>query len=199
VSAYDWRPQKAVDHDGWIRHVLRREAEALMLPNLPAFLNGKHQPEDNDERLALLGAYQVENRTLALARLFTDAFDSDPKLADDFRTSRRAIAAVPAALAGCGQGEDAADLDDTERAKWRTQAREWLRADLAAWEKAIKADPAAHRDAAWQRLRQWVNDPDLVWVRRPDLLDKLPAGERKDWAVFWTDVDAMLKRTASWR
>jgi tetratricopeptide (TPR) repeat protein len=197
VSAYDWRLRLAVDQDGWIRHGLRREAEALMLPNLPAFLGGKHLPADNDERLGLLGVCQFENRTLTLARLYTDAFAADAMLADDFRTGRRAIAAVSAALAGCGQGEDAAGLVDAERAKWRTQAREWLRSDLAAWEKAIKADPAAHRDAARQRLRQWVNDPDLVWVRRPDLLEKLPAGERKDWAVFWSDVNAMLKSTAN--
>jgi len=43
VSAYDWRPQKAVDHDGWIRHALRREAEHLILPDLPAFLKGDLQ------------------------------------------------------------------------------------------------------------------------------------------------------------
>lgn len=41
VSDYDWRPEEAVDQDCWIRHALRREAEALMLPNLPAFLDGK--------------------------------------------------------------------------------------------------------------------------------------------------------------
>jgi serine/threonine-protein kinase len=170
-----------------------------MLPNLQAFLEGKHQPVDNDDRLGLLGACQVENRTLAPARQYADAFAADAKLADDFRAGRRAIAAVSAALAGCGRGEDTAELGDAERSKWRTQAREWLRSDLAAWEKALKADPAAHRDAALQRLGQWVNDPDLAWVRRPDLLDKLPAGERKDWAVFWSDVDAMLKRIASGR
>src|SRR5207247_11084973 len=52
--SYDWRPTQARDHDGWICHVLRREAEGLILPNLPAFLEGKHQTPDKDERLAHL-------------------------------------------------------------------------------------------------------------------------------------------------
>jgi tetratricopeptide (TPR) repeat protein len=198
VSAYDWRMNQATDHDGWIRHALRREAERMILPNLPAFLSGKHQPADNDERLGLIGACQVANHTLAVARLYADAFAADPKLADDFRAGRRGIAAVSAALAGYGRGEDAG-LDGTERAKWRIQAREWLRVDLAAWEKAIKADPAAHRDAARQSVGQWANDPDLARVRTPDLLEQLPAGERKEWAAFWGDVDAVLKQTASER
>src|SRR5438445_367196 len=56
ILSYDWRPAQARAPDAWICHVLRREAEGLILPNLPAFLEGKYQPPDNDERLALLAA-----------------------------------------------------------------------------------------------------------------------------------------------
>ena len=56
VLTYDWRARQTLDQDGWVSHVLRREAEGLILPNLPAFLDGKYQPQDNDERLALLAA-----------------------------------------------------------------------------------------------------------------------------------------------
>ena len=38
-----------------------------------------------------------------------------------------------AALAGCGQGYDAAQLDGQERSGWRKQALHWLRADLKAY------------------------------------------------------------------
>jgi len=41
VLSFDWRAAKANSRDPWIAHVLRREAEALLLPNLPAFLEGK--------------------------------------------------------------------------------------------------------------------------------------------------------------
>jgi tetratricopeptide (TPR) repeat protein len=56
ILTYDWRPTQARDPVAWIRHVLRREAEGLILPNLPAFLDGKYQLQDNHERLALLAA-----------------------------------------------------------------------------------------------------------------------------------------------
>ena len=44
VASHDWRPELVRDQDDWIYHVLRREAEALILPNLPAFLAGRTNP-----------------------------------------------------------------------------------------------------------------------------------------------------------
>jgi serine/threonine-protein kinase len=41
VRAYDWRADQARLPDDWSCHVLRREAEAMILPNLPAFLAGR--------------------------------------------------------------------------------------------------------------------------------------------------------------
>ena len=35
VRSHDWRPERVRDHDDWIRHVLRREAEGLILPDQP--------------------------------------------------------------------------------------------------------------------------------------------------------------------
>jgi eukaryotic-like serine/threonine-protein kinase len=55
VLSYDWERTKARDQDGWICHVLRREAETVMPPRLPAVLDGEREPRGNDERLALPG------------------------------------------------------------------------------------------------------------------------------------------------
>jgi serine/threonine-protein kinase len=33
VEAYDWSPAKADNRDVWIPHILRREAETLILPS----------------------------------------------------------------------------------------------------------------------------------------------------------------------
>ena len=41
IRARDWSAEKVRDQDGWIYHVLRREAEQLIQPNLPAFLEGR--------------------------------------------------------------------------------------------------------------------------------------------------------------
>src|SRR5262249_24776623 len=44
VRAYNWKQPQAGHPTAWVSHVLRREAETLILPNLPAFLQGRYQP-----------------------------------------------------------------------------------------------------------------------------------------------------------
>jgi eukaryotic-like serine/threonine-protein kinase len=132
TERYDWRPEHAVDQDAWICHVLRREAEGMIFPDLAAFLEGKHQPQDNDERILLLGTCEFANRTRTAAGLYADAFAANPPLANDVGRSCRYKAARMAALAGCGRGTDAAALGEAERKHWREQARQWLRSDLTA-------------------------------------------------------------------
>jgi tetratricopeptide (TPR) repeat protein len=125
VLAHDWRPSKVADQDDWIYHSLRREAEAMILPKLSAYLDGSCQPRDNDERLASLGACQFLNRHVASARLDSDAFTADPSLADDLRSGHRLKAACAATLAGSGQGAEAIGPGgESERRRWRLQARQ---------------------------------------------------------------------------
>jgi serine/threonine-protein kinase len=196
VVSYDWRPHKVRDQDDWIYHCLRREAEGIVLPDLRRFLAGEHRPGDNDERLSYLGACQFADRPLAAAGLYADAFATDPRLAADFRAGRRAAAAVAAARAGCGRGADSVGLSAVGRAEWRARAREWLRADLAAWERALKADPAAREPLA-RALAFWRADPDLAGLREPAELEKLPADERGEWVAFWSEAERASERTAA--
>jgi eukaryotic-like serine/threonine-protein kinase len=193
VASHDWRPDLVRDQDDWIYHVLRREAEGLILPNLPAFLAGTHEPKDNDERLALLGVCQFTNRTHALARLYADAFAANPPLAEDVGTGHRFSAARAAAQVGFGRGADATDLGEPDRRRWREQARRWLREDLAAWGQAL-GGPAAGRLRAAQAVTRWRADPDLAGLRAPSELAKLSADERKDCLALWGEVDDLLSR-----
>ena len=41
VASYDWSAEKAGDQDAWMAHVLRREAEALILPGAAALSRGQ--------------------------------------------------------------------------------------------------------------------------------------------------------------
>jgi eukaryotic-like serine/threonine-protein kinase len=125
VRAYNWMQSQADHPTAWVSHVLRREAEAMILPDLPAFLRGEYEPRDNDERLALAGTCQARGRYRAAARLYAEAFAADPGLADNLttecryrstqeepyyervesvNTEARYLAARCAALAGCGRG-----------------------------------------------------------------------------------------------
>src|SRR4029077_8093047 len=112
IGAIDWDLAQVASHDQWIWHVLRREAEAMIFPNTAAFLEGKWEPRDNTERLALLGVCQFNNRTRASAPLYADAFAADSTLADDSRFDHRYNAARWAALAGCGHGTDSTGLGE---------------------------------------------------------------------------------------
>jgi serine/threonine-protein kinase len=195
VVAFDWRADQADNPKSWTCHVLRREAERLILPNLPAFLDGRYQPQDNDERLALLGACQFTNRTRAMARLYAEAFAAAPALAEDLIAGHRYNAARAAAQASCSHGADATGLGEEERARWREQARQWLRAELAARARAIEAGPTATRGANRLALTGWRNEPDLAGLREPAELNKLPADERKEYLALWAEVAAVLGGT----
>src|SRR5262249_17910777 len=145
----------------------------------------------------------------AAARLYADAFAADPQLADEltahcvrrtrgseapadrievFNSVSRYSAARCAASAGCGLGKDGAKLGAEERARWRNQAREWLRADLAAWAKLMHTDSRVDRDLARRMLTHWQVEPDLAGLRELGALDKLSTEERMDCLALWEEV-----------
>jgi serine/threonine-protein kinase len=196
ILAYDWRATQARTKESWIYHILRREAERLIVPNLTNFLDADYQPRENAERLAFLGACQVLNRTRATARLYADAFAAAPELVEDVRAGHRFSAARAAAQVGCGLGADASALDEAERARWRSQAREWLQADLADWDRWLEDDPA-HRGDVRQALTRWRDDPDLASLRKAGELEKLPEDERRECLAVWAAVDDLLARAGN--
>jgi serine/threonine protein kinase/Flp pilus assembly protein TadD len=162
---------------------------------LPAVLKGEYKPRSSEEWLGfaeLSGMMQMHH---AAARLYVEAFTADPKMADILATDNRYNAACAAALAGCGQGEDAAKLDDTERGRLRRQALDWLRADLAAYGRLLAKGPDKARPAIRQRMQHWQQNADFAGVRGAAALAKLPEAERPAWHKLWADVADTLTRT----
>ena len=192
VVAHNWRADQVRDQDGWIYHVLRREAEHLIVPKLPEFLAGTYPAQDNDERLALVGLCQFENRYAALAHLYSAAFAADPQLAEDSQHWHRYEAALAAAIAGSGRCADSKSLDEAARRRWRDQGRLWLRADLAKWGKT--QTDAFIRSSVKQWLMAWQANADLGCVREPAELAKLGEDERRDWLALWREVADVIKR-----
>jgi serine/threonine-protein kinase len=194
IARFNWSAAQVGSRDHWIWHVLRREAESMIFPEIAAFLKGGHQPQDNIERLAFLGVCRFQNRNLASAKLHADAFAADPNLAEDPHVSHRYNAACVAALVGCGIGQDGGELSEAGRERWRRRALAWLQADLAGWAKKLESDPAANRQVR-RTLTHWQANPDLAGLREPSALDRLPAGERKEWVALWEKVAAVVKRS----
>jgi eukaryotic-like serine/threonine-protein kinase len=164
---------------------------------LAAVLEGKAQPADDAERLALarLCRQPFKKFYAASYRFYSEAFAHDAKLPDDMQTGDRYNAACVAALASRGQGADAGKLDDKERARLRKQAVAWLRADLAYWTNQATNEEPAPRELARQTLKHWQEDADLSGLRDATELAKLPADEQKACKELWTDVQALLDKT----
>jgi serine/threonine-protein kinase len=216
VVAFDWNAAQADAQDIWIAHILRREAEALILPNLSAFLRGAYQPVDNDERLALVGVCQFQTRFYRVVRLFSDGFATAANLAkdltsdcisrstlgdtqpvgrlEDLATRCRYPAARCASLAGSGLGEDGADLGEAERSRCRQLARDWLHADLILWTNMLSSGSPAARARARKALLHWQVDPDLAALRDSNAIDKLPTDERGRCVALWEAVADRLNR-----
>src|SRR5207247_744373 len=114
----------------WVRQCQRLNELA---GRLPAFLQGKVQPAGAVEKNDYAQLCYYKKFHVASARLRLEAFTACPKLAGDWKAGHRHEAAAAAALAGAGQGADAGKLGDKERARWRKQALEWLRADLTVY------------------------------------------------------------------
>jgi serine/threonine-protein kinase len=194
VPAHDWRANQVNDPDGWMYHVLRREAEGLILPDLLALLDGTHRPRDNDERLGLLGVCQFEGRWSTAARLYAEAFEADPKLAEGPYAQDHFAAACCAASAGSGRGDGETAAGDPERARWRRQARDWLRADLVSLKKILGGDVPASREYLQISLMKWPLDPALTGLHDAAELARLTPAERQEWRDFWSDHDALYRR-----
>jgi eukaryotic-like serine/threonine-protein kinase len=85
-------------------------------------------------------------------------------------------------------------LTPEERARWRQQARDWLRADLARLDKLSKSPEARPRQEAEKALQHWLRDPDFTQVRAGEALARLPQSERQAWQALWADVQQTLLR-----
>jgi tetratricopeptide (TPR) repeat protein len=169
-----WREPSAL----WINRAARRAALATRLPHV---LEGKDKPADVSESLEFVTVCRLTKQYPAAVRLYRAILVADPTLANNSRATHRYNGACMAVLAATDAGPPA----DKERARFRKQALDWLRADLVIW--------AKERNRAGLRkvLTFWQQDPDLAAVRDPQALAKLPQPEREQWQRLWADVESI--------
>jgi tetratricopeptide (TPR) repeat protein len=165
---------------------------------LPRILDGSDRPATPGERLEYASVCRRKRLDAAAARFYADYLAERPAAADSLEAGHRYLAATVAARAGTGQGHDAAGLDDADRARWRRQALDWLRADLALWTARVDGPPAG-RSSARAALQRWRDDKALAGVREPQELAKLPEPERAGYVRFWADVQEVLVRSLAVR
>jgi serine/threonine-protein kinase len=180
---------------GQARQLLKQCQRFLTLDaRLTAILKGRDKPANAAEQIEIADLCTRKQLCASAAHFFANAFTADPKLAKDLKVGTRYNAACVAALAGCGRGKDAEQVDKEGRARLRRQALDWLREDLTWRAKELENGAAVERASAWQWLRNWQSDPDLAGVRDSNALGRLPDEEREHWRRLWSDVDALLRR-----
>jgi tetratricopeptide (TPR) repeat protein len=175
-------------------------SQRALRPRLAGLVAGRDKPSDNAERLAFadLCGQPFEARYALAARLYADAFLADPALTEDLRAARRTDAARVGARAGSGQGRDASELSNEEKARLRRLALGWLKGELSLWEQTAKEQPRA-RDAMRQILRLWQRDGSFAAVRDKAALARLPEAERAGWRQLWQEVEAALASASAGR
>jgi hypothetical protein len=162
---------------------------------LPAVLRGDDKPNDAAERIEFADLAYKMKQFGSSARLYTDSFRSEPKLAEDMKSAARYNAACAAALAGAGHGDDQPPLNEKEKTRWRKQALDWLRADLAFWTKQAETGKPEAKALVSQKLQPWKADSDLAGIRDETALQTLPEDDRKACRSLWAEVEALLAKS----
>jgi Flp pilus assembly protein TadD len=185
----DWRQPSAA----WVAEAERLAALEALWPDVR---NGR-PPRDNEERLFFADlAYHREHFATA-ARLWAEAFASDAKLMADRQAAHAYNAARAAVLAAAGKGLDDPPPDDVAKAKFRARALDLLKAELDARSRVLDKQPTKDRPLVSRTLELWRADPDLASVRDAGALTRLPEKDRQSWRAFWSDVDALLRKSKS--
>jgi tetratricopeptide (TPR) repeat protein len=151
-------------------------------------IQGKARPANPTECVEVAQVCSLKRLHGAAARFYKEALAAPPMMAHRYN------AACAAALAGCGQGDDADKLDDKARAGLRRQALDWLRADLDLWRQLLSKEPGKAAPVIVQQLGHWLVDTDFAGVRGAEALARLPEAERQPWQKLWDDVADTLKR-----
>ena len=189
----DQLPQGHELHANVLAQLRRCERLIALQDRLPAVLQGKDKPVDVSETVEFAELCGILGRTVSVARLFADALAASPQMAGELRSDLRYRTACATALAGCGRG-DAANLSQAERARWREQARDLLRAEVTLWAGVLDHGAAPDRIEVWDQLTHLWTDPDLAGLLDQESLEELPPSERQEHRALWGEIDALIRR-----
>ncbi len=172
---------------------LREAARLLALDRrLPGLLKGEDRPADVGERFTLARLCAYKRLYRAAARFYAEAL-AEAKGDDGLKAAHRYAAALAAAQAATGTGQDAKSVDEAERARLRAQVLAWLRAELRAWSEGAEMGLPQERLAALKALRGMQSEPALAGLREAALA-ALPEAERAAWQRFWANVARVLEQ-----
>jgi len=182
------RPDWRYPSDVWVKQARRLvELDA----KLPRILDESEKPGGIQVQLEYAAACRLKGQYRVSARLYAGALEAEPGLTKSPAAGHRFQAACVAALAGTGA--DSSDVAAEEQGRWRKQALEWLRADLALWAARLDNSPRS-RTSVRNALQSWRSEKTLAGIREPEALSRLPESERSGYIRFWSEVQELLVR-----
>jgi tetratricopeptide (TPR) repeat protein len=185
-------PDKLADIDKAIADIERCKS---VVGRIDAVVKGEVRPVGADELRAFRSILYFRAQHAAVVRLTDEAFRADPKLADDLESNNRYRAAYSAVLASIGKARDDPNPSDEARSRYRRQALDWLKADLALHSSAIGGGKPEAVKHARGILGYWKTDLALASVRGTVAIAKLPEAERAEWQTLWAEVDRLMAST----
>jgi Tfp pilus assembly protein PilF len=177
----------------WVKEA---QARVTLETRLPDALAGKYQPGSGGEWSDLARACRARKLHSAAVQCYLRAFEQTPTLLIDPQRGNRVLALRSAALASCGQGEQA-PTNPVERARLRRQALAWLRQEASRWESALQKATPEQQILVRRALEQLVRESDLAALRDDEALARLPASERAEWSKAWSEIEALSKRAGT--
>ena len=90
-------------------------------------------------------------------------------------------------------GEAFPPVVEAARARFRQDARELLRAEVATQAPRLSGASPAEATAARQVLEALLDLPVLAGIRDPVALAELPEPERREWQALWQEVEGLLR------
>jgi serine/threonine-protein kinase len=186
---FDWRIGSADSPDLWIYHILLREAQSTIFPNLASLMDGSRKPIDNNERAILIAACQSARLNRLCAQTFIDALAVEPGFLKDRRPNPRFVAAcASSALAMCRENDDRRDPG-----KLRELTCHWLAEVL---EDQLRRPPMTASGRVWlsREFATWQRDPGLADLRDSVQLESGGPEFRSACAALWKSLDRGVAR-----
>jgi hypothetical protein len=165
-----------------------------LIKKFTTVMSGQNQPADNGERLSFARIADDQKQFAAAARLWFEAFASNPRLVRERPSQYRLNAAFAAARAACGQAKGELPLEEAAKAKLRRNALDGFRAELTARSQLVDSKTPETAATAVRQMTRWRQEKSLAGLRDADSLASLPEPERDQWRRFWSDVDEVIAR-----
>ena len=116
----------------WLAEI---EPMAALAGRLPAILKGEDRPRDVAERLDLAQICLQQENVCRLRPVLVRGHGSRPEAGDDRQAQHATTRPAPPPWPRRGKTRATSPPDDAARVRLRLRARDWLRAELAAWSK----------------------------------------------------------------